>query len=479
MALNSGKILMRRGQEVNFDPNKMTTGEWAVSLDSKYVRMCFSPGVCVRMATYDAFEADMVQIQRILEECQTIEEAVNRINDEISVKAQAVAEYTAQAKQYRDEAEQYRNEAFSSTPEGYLDLVEQVGENTRKIAEGVGGVSSYNDLENKPKINDVVLEGNKTLEELGIASAEKVEEIETELQETASKVNIIIENADLGFKETASGEYIHLDDSADSKIVEFGLCGKAVQNGEPTPQNPVEIEVAGSDGSVEVKSENEDGTKSKTATIPTPNGLAGIKVSSGGNYTDQNGQQWICDEIVKYADGSGAYIQRIAKKVFDGVNNVCIWVGTITGATETLKQMNLNPSNALPKGTGGIICDKFYVVDNWKGEGNTLAYMCRQSTSNGICCFYLKESDGITDIATANAWLQENNVTLYYILKEPITTPLTAEQLAEIEKLYTFYPVTNISNDFDCGMKVKYIADAKSYIDNRLALIEQAMLNSI
>lgn len=83
MALNSGKILMRRGQEVNFDPSKMTPGEWAVSLDSKYVRMCFSPGVCVRMATYDAFEADMVQIQRILAECQTVEEAVQRIYEEI------------------------------------------------------------------------------------------------------------------------------------------------------------------------------------------------------------------------------------------------------------------------------------------------------------------------------------------------------------------------------------------------------------
>ena len=111
MALNSGKILMRRGQEVNFDPNKMMPGEWAVSLDSKYVRMCFSPGVCVRMATYDAFESDMVQIQRILAECQTIEEAVERINDEISVKAQAVAEYASQAKQYRDEAKSYKEQA--------------------------------------------------------------------------------------------------------------------------------------------------------------------------------------------------------------------------------------------------------------------------------------------------------------------------------------------------------------------------------
>lgn len=172
MALNSGKILMRRGQEVNFDPNKMTPGEWAVSLDSKYVRMCFSPGACVRIATYDAFEADMEQIRQILSQCQTIEEAVTRINNEISVKEEAVAEYTEQAKQYRDEAEQFKNQAFSSTPEGYLQLVEQVEENTRRIEEGGGdetsGTLDYEELENKPSINNIELSGNKTLQDLGI-----------------------------------------------------------------------------------------------------------------------------------------------------------------------------------------------------------------------------------------------------------------------------------------------------------------------
>lgn len=32
-------------------------------------------------------------------------------------------------------------------------------------------------------------------------------------------------------------------------------------------------------------------------TLPTHNGLPGIPVTSGGNYTDQNGQQWVCDEV--------------------------------------------------------------------------------------------------------------------------------------------------------------------------------------
>lgn len=73
---------MRRGEEEYFDPDKMHPGEWAVSTDTKYVRMCFSPGVCVRMATYEAFEEDMEQIIAILEEANTVKEAIEEIYKE-------------------------------------------------------------------------------------------------------------------------------------------------------------------------------------------------------------------------------------------------------------------------------------------------------------------------------------------------------------------------------------------------------------
>ena len=139
MALNTGKILMRRGQEVNFDPDKMSPGEWAVSLDTRYVRMCFAPGICVRMATYEAFEADLEEIQQIIEECRTIEEVVTRINDEITDKAEAVAEYTEQARRYRDESKQYRDESqqfLNSYSENILDTLEEIDANTqpKKVA---------------------------------------------------------------------------------------------------------------------------------------------------------------------------------------------------------------------------------------------------------------------------------------------------------------------------------------------------------
>ena len=49
-------------------------------------------------------------------------------------------------------------------------------------------------------------------------------------------------------------------------------------------------------------------------TLPTPNGLPGIPTTSGGNYTDENGQQWICDEVDLER---GMKVLRIDKGAFD------------------------------------------------------------------------------------------------------------------------------------------------------------------
>ncbi|MBR4971693.1 MAG: BppU family phage baseplate upper protein, partial [Oscillospiraceae bacterium] len=52
-----------------------------------------------------------------------------------------------------------------------------------------------------------------------------------------------------------------------------------------------------------------DGNTGQVLAISTPNGLPGIPVTSGGNYIEPNGQQWICDEV-DFA--RGVYVQRIS-----------------------------------------------------------------------------------------------------------------------------------------------------------------------
>lgn len=49
-------------------------------------------------------------------------------------------------------------------------------------------------------------------------------------------------------------------------------------------------------------------------TLPTPTGLPGIPVTSGGSYTDSTGQQWVCDEVDLER---GVRVQRVDKAAFD------------------------------------------------------------------------------------------------------------------------------------------------------------------
>lgn len=79
----------------------------------------------------------------------------------------------------------------------------------------------------------------------------------------------------------------------------------------------------------------------KTITISTPNGLPGIPVDSGGNYTDSTRQQWICDEIDVIA---AEKIQRIG--IIDNYNGESVgdvWMSTtgqLTTGAKVLYQLN-------------------------------------------------------------------------------------------------------------------------------------------
>ena len=255
----------------------------------------------------------------------------------------------------------------------------------------------------------------------------------------------------------------------------------------PRPDYPQPIEVSGESGSVEVKSENEYGTRSTTATIPTENGLAGIKVSSNGNYTDQNGQQWLSDKKVKYADGSGEDVRRFVTVVFDGSDDEAWQDRTNDYTNKKDGQTRFSIRVDKPYDASREICAMSNIGYQGQIQGapafskEGIALYTLDGTSTSTICYVTLNNPNVTDLATFKSWLSNNNIVLVYELATPIRTPLTAEEIAEIEKLHTFYPITNISNDFDCGMKVTYNCDSKNYIDNKLKeqaqAREQAMMS--
>ncbi len=124
-------IQIRNGREEDFDPDQMTTGEWAASTDSKKVWMCFRPGLVLRMATYEAFEQDMEEIRTILVEAKDIQKAIEKWNYLAESYAHGgtgkrEGEETDNAKYYSEQAKRYfdlaENAVDVSKPNFAVDL---------------------------------------------------------------------------------------------------------------------------------------------------------------------------------------------------------------------------------------------------------------------------------------------------------------------------------------------------------------------
>lgn len=63
-------------------------------------------------------------------------------------------------------------------------------------------------------------------------------------------------------------------------------------------------------------------------------------------------------------------------------------------------------------------------------------------------------------------------------IKEPIVTELSSEEVQKILALHTNKPNTTIWNDQNADMQITYVADTKSYIDNKFKELSDAIVAS-
>lgn len=205
-------------------------------------------------------------------------------------------------------------------------------------------------------------------------------------------------------------------------------------------------------------------------TAQTPKGLSGIPVSSGGNYTDENGQMWACDEI-DFARGK--YVQRIAHHYLDGsiAPNQYLNIGGHMRFGWNTSEFLIAPSNF--QSISLQRCNRFTPSKSPLGI-NEVDGAIGTYTGGGIYVRY----DAVTSKEAMVEYLTENPVEYIYVMKTPIETDLTEEEIAQYSDLHTYYPNTTIYNDSGAGMKVKYLADTKMYIDNKFAELASAILNA-
>ena len=207
--------------------------------------------------------------------------------------------------------------------------------------------------------------------------------------------------------------------------------------------------------------------KDQPLTLSTPNGLPGIPVKSGGNYTDEDGQQWVCDEIDFVR---GKYIQRIGKTNFVETS----WIRNNSGQYYTNKDFDKYKIDSL------VICSHMLGKDTGASE-NTMFV----NNNGNIRLNYKNTTDTIEYIADIM-----NDAVMYGILAEPIETDLSPEEIAAYRALKLYNPVVNVftAESLMPGIEVDYVPETEQYIEKSInentqkapAIVEKAsgeMLN--
>ena len=199
----------------------------------------------------------------------------------------------------------------------------------------------------------------------------------------------------------------------------------------------------------------------QSLTLATPNGLPGVPVSKDGNYTDADGQQWICDEIDL---GRGKYVQRVKE-----VNPADYDDWILDDSTEPIRfKVNRIPDTINERKRFEVLSNRF-VFNSENKVGVSFAYADE-------IYFYL--SSTVTTVEQAKQWFVDNPTTLMYMLGTPIEINLTPEEIAAYKALRTYGPTTVITNDAGAGMEVTYVADTKTYIDKKFKELNQAIVNT-
>lgn len=238
-----------------------------------------------------------------------------------------------------------------------------------------------------------------------------------------------------------TGNPISVDDAFSAPLCGLTVYGKSTQDGTPTLDAPVPIVSAGDSGSVVVKVSDGNG-KEQTLTLQTPTGLPGIPVTSGGNYTDQNGQQWVCDEVDLER---GVRVQR--------VNIVDLSTCRITGITKLTVVKRLS------------IRLQLYGRD-YKTEAlcNKLPFIV--SFDKDVQHFYVDKTNVFIFIPIDAKNPEEGEYILFYVLATPIETPLTPAEIAAYKALTAYAPDTVVQASDGAGIKLDYQRDVNLVVKN-------------
>ena len=270
------------------------------------------------------------------------------------------------------------------------------------------------------------------------ADANSVTQLEENLDAISARQNILTGSA--------TGVSVSISDALAAPFIGLRVWGKSTQNGTPTPTAPVPIVSAGDGGTV-VVTVSDGANESQTLTLQTPNALPGIPVTSGGNYTDENGQQWVCDEVDL---ARGVRVQHITKIKL-----------TSAMGWQTANSKRVDRYFASFKGIdmAGILCTHFSFSTGAEVVGG-------MSANLGNIGFAYAEK-GTTTVSDFKSFLDANDVYVWAALATPVETALSAAEIAAYKALTTYAPTTVISVSGGAIADVTYQQDANIMLNKK------------
>lgn len=334
------------------------------------------------------------------------------------------------------------------TPEQLASLRGPKGDTGATGPQGETGAAGPQGPQGEPG-KDAVIDATLTKESEAAdaaATGKRLAEIEKAVAEKADKAR---QNTLIG---SETGNPVSVSDAFSAPLCGLTVYGKSTQDGTPSPDNPVPIVSAGDGGTITVTI-GDGADERQTIALQTPNGLPGIPVASGGNYTDTTGRQWVCDEIDA---GRSILIRRIYSATYTGAerwqqNNSGIFLVLGVEARDALKGTAIS-NIAVPCGGYPELSDSKPVGLRPTASGQSIGFF-----------FAGNAQPTLKDWKTA---LSETNAHVQYALKNPIESKLTDAEIAAYKALTTYAPNTVVQATDGAGLKLDYQRDVNIVIKN-------------
>ena len=280
------------------------------------------------------------------------------------------------------------------------------------------------------------------------ANKEAVSKLEEDTAALKKRQNVLVGSE--------TGNQASCNDAFAAPLCGLTVYGKSTQDGTPALDATVPIVSAGDVGTIVLTLGDGNG-KTQTLTIPTPNGLPGIPVTSGGNYTDPTGQQFVCDEVDLER---GVKVQRV-KRVDISSLDKSYWAFRNDTSAETSSTRYKNNaimidfksnapamSNILPVGVANI--------------KNTFRLV---ATPLYLYQFNLDASEFPT-VKSWTEYLEANTVLVIYATVTPIETPLTPAEIAAYKAITAYAPDIVVQASDGAGIKLDYQRDVNLVVKN-------------